>query len=171
VLSSLLCSFSGTRPGAGSLLIEAIWCKNAARMVDLLLSRGVAVDAMDSLGCAALHGASSRGIVSIVRALLEKGAAVNRQCTQGSTALHHAAAFGHAAVVRVLCESGANTLATRDGGFTPLYMACLYGHAAAVTALLDATSEPSSPTEALHMADLQVRATLGRLCTIRSLCE
>lgn len=147
--------FSGSRPGAGSLLIEAIWCKNAPRMVAMLLSRGVPVDAVDSMGCAALHNASARGNVSIVRSLLEKGAAVNRQCTHGSTALHHAATFGHAAVVKVLCEAGANPLSTREGGCTPLWMACMYGHPAAVAALLETPCQSFSPSEALHMADVQ----------------
>ena len=92
--------FSPAQPIAATMLVEAVWCREPARMVRLLLSKGVAVTGVDSLGCAVLHSACARGDVTVVRALLDAGAAVNRQCAGGSTALHHAAAFGNADVIR-----------------------------------------------------------------------
>jgi hypothetical protein len=92
--------FSPAQPVAATMLVEAVWCREPARMIALLLSKGVAPTGLDSLGCAALHGACARGDVAVVRALLDAGAAVNRQCVGGSTPLHHAAAFGRADVIR-----------------------------------------------------------------------
>eukprot|EP00038_Savillea_parva_P027084 m.57504 g.57504 ORF g.57504 m.57504 type:complete len:752 (-) comp7767_c1_seq1:69-2324(-) len=168
--------FSPSTAEARSMLIEAIWCKESNRMTTLLLSRGVPVDAIDSLGCPVLHNAAAKGDVALVRLVLERGALVTGRCKAGSTALHHAASWGRAEVVAVLRQAGANPLAIRGPGRTPLFEACMFGQPEAARALL-VPVEGQQPRAALEMADeqgldpLNMAARAGSIDTIKILLE
>ena len=87
-------------------------------VVELLLSRGAALDVQNDLGWTALMGAAFEGSVAAARRLLEAGADPNLQNNNGNTALSVARQRGHTEMVHLLIEYGATELAPPgpDGG-------------------------------------------------------
>ena len=80
-------------------------------MVELLLSRGAALDVQNDLGWTALIGAAFEGSVAAARRLLEAGADPNLPNNNGNTALSVARQRGHTEMVHLLIEYGATELA------------------------------------------------------------
>ena len=76
----------------------------------------------------ALHLASRRGHVKVVRALLDNGADGESRDKRKSTPLHLASNYGHAGVVRALLERGVDVTAEDDQEFTPPALAIRGGH-------------------------------------------
>ena len=64
-------------------------------MIELLVSKGVAVDEPDVQGRAAISFAAANGNPAIVRYLADKGAAIDRADWQERTPLFHAALADH----------------------------------------------------------------------------
>jgi ankyrin repeat protein len=112
-------------------------------MVELLLAKGVDLEASDSMGCTPLHTAIKAFAVSnmrppsmnMIRHLLRKGANVHAKTTAGNTALHTAAEcepYGDWYVSRpnehspgiaiLLLEHGAEIDAKNAAGQTPLHL-------------------------------------------------
>jgi ankyrin repeat protein len=110
------------------------------------VAAGAPLDLVDSSGFLALHMASWRGRVRIVKLLLDgkyegKGADKNLQSSGGWTPLIEACYSGQDAIVHLLLERGANvTLRNKDGN-TALYFARRNEHAA-IVALLEAHGAP-----------------------------
>ena len=77
----------------------------------------------DDAGMTALHIASSRCHLEIVKLLLELGADVNEKAKEGATPLHFAAQEDCLETVKFLLESGADINAKDDEGRTPLVRA------------------------------------------------
>ena len=78
-------------------------------MIRLLLKRGANSIAKSNSGRTALHEASMRGNVSIVRQLLNNNKVDFKAIDEnGCTAVHLAALEGHDSVVMILQESEAN---------------------------------------------------------------
>ena len=72
-------------------------------MLEAVLSRQcVDLDCRDNLQCTALHYASSRGLLKVVRLLLVHGANRHLKTSFGSTALHLACSAGHLEVVAAI---------------------------------------------------------------------
>ena len=88
-------------------------------------------------GETALHLASRRRNVDLLRILLDKGVDVNIRSTTGMTPLHVAAGDGYLEVTNLLLERGADLNAQESvNGHTPLHCAVLGGHVDAVRMLL-----------------------------------
>ena len=87
-------------------------------MVELLLARGAAPDAVAANGTAlrALNSAAAGGHHSIAHLLLDHGAEVDPRQTGGFTPLHEAAHRGDVVMVHLLLERGADPGATTDDG-------------------------------------------------------
>lgn len=101
----------------GQSLLHVVPTKDIA---ELLLARGVAVNAKRTDGATALHLAAVYGRKEVVQALLAHGADVNARTKDGITPLHYAKG---SEVVELLLASGADANAADSGGNTPLYMA------------------------------------------------
>eukprot|EP00919_Chromeraceae_sp_WS-2016_P032791 GHVR01077369.1.p1 GENE.GHVR01077369.1~~GHVR01077369.1.p1 ORF type:complete len:198 (+),score=42.47 GHVR01077369.1:5889-6482(+) len=91
-----------------------------------LLSRAielVRVDATNKFGWTALHLASSRNHVDVVKLLCQAGSSVETKDTDGHTALHAAVTGGHIEVVQVLLSANANPTEPNKFGETPIDLA------------------------------------------------
>ena len=87
----------------------------------------------------ALHLASAKGHVEVVRALLDKGADAAAVDKRGSTPLHLASNGGHAGVVRVLLERGADASAEDEQEISPPMLAVRGGHVEVTKTFLEFT--------------------------------
>ena len=92
-------------------------------MVELLLARGVKVDAHDSDGNMPIHVAVRQGQEDIVERLLIGGTNINVKHRNGDTPLHVATESGHKTMVRFLLNRGARIDAKDGDGDTPLHVA------------------------------------------------
>ncbi len=109
-----------------------------ALRVAWLLARGAPREAKDVKGWTALHRASWKGFVAVVRVLLAAGTNVNAALDDGATPLYIAAEFNRIDAVRALLAAGANADAAMHVGCTPLYIAARHGHVDAVRVLIAA---------------------------------
>ncbi|MDE0254769.1 MAG: ankyrin repeat domain-containing protein, partial [Rhodospirillaceae bacterium] len=119
------------------------------RIVDLLLSAGVQVEARDGGGRTPLHVAAASDNAMVAKALIDAGAQVEARDKRRGTPLHAAArvadldwaVYDHlyrARSVKVLLAAGATTDARDRDGRTPLQAARASGNAIVEKALLDA---------------------------------
>ena len=92
-------------------------------------------------GLSALHIASHRGHVAIVRTLLEHEVNIDELDNNGRTALQMAAINGHEAVVQLLLQRGAYINACDALGRTALHWAALQKHEAVLRVFLDAGAD------------------------------
>ena len=95
-------------------------------LAELLLAKGVDVNAADKRGQGPLYTAVSTGQVALIRVLLAGGAKVRSEA-DGWTALHAAARWRDTAAARLLLEAKADANATGRFGDTPLHMAAWDG--------------------------------------------
>lgn len=145
--ASLHASCNGTRSGPAyeQARIKAL-AKAAGRgmleQVELLLNKGVEVDAVSKHGNTALMRASFKGHLAVARLLLERGADVNAENAQGNSAVLLAAGAGHAEMVGLLLETGAATNTRNVEGHTPLLLAAGRDEPEIVEALLKYGANP-----------------------------
>jgi len=76
----------------------------------------------------ALHLASRRGHVEVIRVLLDNGADADAQTKYESTPLHMASTGGHMEAVRLLLERGANAILDDDQDIGAIFLAYQCGH-------------------------------------------
>ncbi|CCM04833.1 uncharacterized protein FIBRA_07026 [Fibroporia radiculosa] len=92
-------------------------------------SFALANDAPSRIGQTALHVASSRGYLDIIKWLVEDcGAMPDIEDREGETALHKAALNGHLHVMRFLLPDRAEVHAQDADGWTALHNACSKGY-------------------------------------------
>src|SRR3954471_2903712 len=105
--------------------------------VRALLTGGEDVNAAQGDGMTALHWASRRGDLDVVKMLLAAGANVRAITRLGNyTPLLLVSEMGHGAVIDALTAAGADAKATTASGVTPLMLASASGQVGAVTTLL-----------------------------------
>ena len=93
-------------------------------------------------GVTALHEASRKGNVEIVKYLLQNGADINSKNHMGLTPLHIAAFCGENSLVTTLIENGADVNAEAKDNLTPLHSAAVGGNLDTVELLLNNGAEP-----------------------------
>ena len=119
-VSELLLNHPKLDPNARGLngvttLMSYVW-RERKDTVQQLLDRGADVNAQDSDGDSALHGAAQNGNIEIIDLLVAKGANLNLKNKVGGTPLMWAAVYGHEDAARRLLERGADpSLKDADG--------------------------------------------------------
>lgn len=165
-------AFVPTSQEATSLIVEAVWCREAVRMVKLLHAKGVSLTVTDSMGCSILSGACHKGDLELVNVLLSLDADANHRSRTGSTALHQACFMGHENIVKKLLESNANPTSTRDDGASPLLLASSNGHHGIVDMLVESGGRSILGMADIHgITPLSAAARGGSVATITKLVE
>ncbi|XP_024871262.1 serine/threonine-protein phosphatase 6 regulatory ankyrin repeat subunit B-like [Temnothorax curvispinosus] len=100
----------------------AVW-HNQPEIMDLLLSRGAAINTVNIFGRSALHIAVINQHVQYVRVLLRYHCDVNLQDWWGATPLHLATSKGHWSLVELLVHHNADIGSTDKYGDTVLHIA------------------------------------------------
>ncbi|XP_044726605.1 putative ankyrin repeat protein RF_0381 isoform X3 [Chrysoperla carnea] len=108
---------------------------------EMLLNKGVDVDAVDCDGLTALHMATLEGSNDIVKLLLERGAKVDSKTKCNITPLHFSALNGSQEIMETLLKSSADINFRTIGGDTALHIASKEGHVKVVTTLLEYGSD------------------------------
>ncbi len=111
--------------------------KGNKEVVELLLEKGVDIEARDVQKRTALHIAVKNGDFEITELLLEKGADIEATELFGRTPLHFAAEEGQKELTELLLEKGADTEARNSRGNTPLHIASREGHKEIAEMLLE----------------------------------
>lgn len=141
-------------------------------LAEVLLQRGVKVDAPEHERKTPLHLAAHSNSSALALLLLENGANVNARDIHGYTPLHFAAKSGSAKVAKILVEAGADMNAQDCVGKTPLHLSARLKHTGTFRLLLwkgvDLTiPENRHNATALHFSakwgdDVMVRMLLGK---------
>ncbi|KAM8945997.1 ankyrin repeat domain-containing protein 27 [Pelodytes ibericus] len=135
--SSVVTPFSRDDRGYTPLHIAAI-C-GQAQCIDLLISKGAAVNATDYHGSTPLHLACQKGYQKISLLLLHYKACRDIQDNNGNTSLHLACTYGHEDCVKALVYYDAHSCRMDSGnekGDTPLHIAARWGYQGIIEVLL-----------------------------------
>ena len=138
--------------------------------INMLLDKGIDVNAKDQYGWTALHEAAQEGHENIVQTLLDNGAEVNAKNKYGSTALHDAVRFGRGTIVQTLLDNGAEVNAKNKYGETALHKAAQEGHDNIVQTILDNGAEVNAKNKYGETA-LYWAAKFGRYDIVRTLID
>lgn len=111
------------------------------KTIDLLLQKDAEINAQSFSGQTALHFASSKDNLDIVRKLIKHGASPRLKDKRGQLPLHRAAAVGSVPIVKLLLENKSPLNASDIDGMTALHHAISEGHGDAALALLQAGAE------------------------------
>jgi uncharacterized protein len=118
------------KDSSGNSLLIISSAKDNAEIVQLLLSSGAALSAVDAnMKATALHAAAYLGHPEVMKLLVERGIDLNIQGPyNGYTALHDAVLQNNTEGVKILVESGANVNLKGHDGNTPLMLAKRQGN-------------------------------------------
>ncbi|MBI5397140.1 MAG: ankyrin repeat domain-containing protein [Verrucomicrobia bacterium] len=90
----------------GRTLLHFAASSGSPVLVELLLARGMPVDARDNFGITPLHVAAAKGNVDVAEALVRHGAEVNARHRYGKTPLATAMAMDSKPLVALLMQCG-----------------------------------------------------------------
>jgi ankyrin repeat/protein kinase domain-containing protein 1 len=137
------------RPGATSLHFAC--GAGQLAVLEVLLEKGAAWDAVDERDLTALHEVAARsGSVEVARRLLALGCAVDAVDCLGQTPLMLALTYKRNALAALLVAHGASPHARGPLEFTPLHLAALRGLDDLVSALLAAGADPLARNDLAH---------------------
>nr|XP_033796858.1 ankyrin repeat domain-containing protein 27 isoform X2 [Geotrypetes seraphini] len=134
---SIVTPFSRDDRGYTPLHIAAI-C-GQAQLIDLLVSKGAAVNATDYHGSTPLHLACQKGYQNVTLLLLHYNASTDIQDNNGNTPLHLACTYGHEDCVKALVYYDIQSCRLDIGnekGDTPLHIAARWGYQGIIEVLL-----------------------------------
>ncbi|KAF8260976.1 hypothetical protein EI94DRAFT_1810940 [Lactarius quietus] len=103
--------------------------------------------AISGPGGTALHSASDKGHVEVVRSLLKCGANVDARGSLGRSSLHYASRNGHIDVVHCLLDHGADPNFQDDDHWTPLSLTAQSGELESIRVLLEHNADPNIQQE------------------------
>lgn len=108
-----------------TLMHEAasMFARDGGSWIDLLLSTGAKIDALDRDRKTPLYYAICRNNVKLVNYLIGKKANVSRMDNEGNLPLHVAARFANGEIVKALVYAGADPFAENSEGDKPLKVA------------------------------------------------
>uniref|UniRef100_UPI00398EA006 ankyrin repeat domain-containing protein 27 isoform X1 n=1 Tax=Pristiophorus japonicus TaxID=55135 RepID=UPI00398EA006 len=117
----------------------AAFCGQAS-LIDVLVSKGGAVNATDYHGSTPLHLSCQKGYQNVTLLLLDYKASTEVQDNNGNTPLHLACMRGHEDCVKALVYYHLNACKlnmTNDKGDTPLHIAARWGYDGIIQVLLE----------------------------------
>lgn len=128
-------------------MMFAVRTNNMTKLMNLI-EKGADINWQDSRvdGVTALHEASQKGNIEIVKYLLQEGSNVHLQNYNGFTALHVAAYTGENEIVRTLIAAGADVNAQAKDNVTPLHAAASMGHIDTVQLLVSSGAKVHATT-------------------------
>ncbi|XP_053305376.1 ankyrin repeat domain-containing protein 27 [Spea bombifrons] len=135
--SSVVTPFSRDDRGYTPLHVSAI-C-GQAQCIDLLISKGAAVNATDYHGSTPLHLACQKGYQNISLLLLHYKASRDIQDNNGNTPLHVACTYGHEDCVKALVYYDVHSCridCVNEKGDTALHIAARWGYQGIIEVLL-----------------------------------
>lgn len=97
--------------GSGGSILHSAASGGSAALVEMVLDRGLPVNARNRYQWTALHNAAWEGHRETVELLIEAGAEIDAVDAVGKTALHHALDNGHTDIVDFLTQRGASQAA------------------------------------------------------------
>ncbi|KAK6614832.1 PFS domain-containing protein [Botrytis cinerea] len=118
------------------------------------------IDALDDLGCTALHLAVLSGSLSTVQQLLSAHAQADLVDTLGQTPQHYAAEQPDVNILKAIIAAGADINAQDKWSRTPLHLAVEKGHVASVDELMHAGAKLSTDYAKNH--PLHIAVTMGK---------
>jgi len=123
-------------------MLFAVRTDNIHKLINLI-EQGANINWQDSRmgGVTALHEASRKGNIEMVRYLLQKGSDVRLENYDGLSPLHVAAYCGANEIVRVLIAAGADVNAKAKDNITPLHTAASMGHQGIIELLINNGAE------------------------------
>ncbi|RDW87921.1 hypothetical protein BP5796_03615 [Coleophoma crateriformis] len=145
------CTCPGVVPATNSNKLIELCKKNSLEEVEVFLAKGA-----DPNTVGAIHQASARGFVRVVKCFLDHNVNVNLQDYSSQTPLHCAAGYGHQGIVELLIQKGADVNLKDEEGQTALHYAAAQGCQIIVTLLLsknaDMQATDGEGRTALHFA-------------------
>uniref|UniRef100_A0A4W3J2K8 Ankyrin repeat domain 27 n=1 Tax=Callorhinchus milii TaxID=7868 RepID=A0A4W3J2K8_CALMI len=111
-----------------------------ATLIDLLISKGGTVNAIDYHGFTPLHLSCQKGYQNVTLLLLHYSASSEVQDNNGNTPLHLACMYGHEDCVKALVYYDLNACRlnlTNDKGDSPLHIAARWGYDGIIEVLLE----------------------------------
>lgn len=151
-----------------TLLHEAARRGNAL-LVNILLQRGVDIEAPNKKYQTALHIAASEGHEEVVEMLITRGANVNAKDTSKWTPLHWATECGVWGVIDKLLLAGADINAKDKSGKTALYWTAVYGHEVVVERLVQGGAIVDGKDYSLKETALFMAASNGHVGVVQAL--
>ncbi|TRY75135.1 hypothetical protein TCAL_00667 [Tigriopus californicus] len=140
-----LCPLHARLHGTENLLHRATAANNVGIVQELLHSGYQNITAKNNQGQSAVHIASAKGYLPILRLLIANGAHLESTDSSGYTPLHLACETVQSDIVRALLEGRANpTTRNEKTGWSPLHVAAFHGRLDAVNILLE-FGAPSQP--------------------------
>lgn len=106
-----------------STLLHIAARNDLVNIAELLIKKGINVDATDQDGWNPLHFAAASGSIGVVEILIANGANVNTADQNGCTPLHCAAHNANKEIVELLLDTGANVDAVSQAKSTALHHA------------------------------------------------
>lgn len=131
------CSAGATDRWRQTPLHKAAFNDHLTTVYYLIKHANARVDARDANDMTALHYASARGNLSVLRLLISKSSSINLITREGNTPLHLAAAVGQYSCVLSLVSDSAIVDILNNKGLTPLELARMFGHDAVARLLVD----------------------------------
>ena len=154
--------------GTGAIALHNASFRGYSDIVQLLLTNGASIEAVDEDIDTPLHLAAWNGHIRTVELLLSKGASTKVVNKYKSTPLHGAAWNGHTSTVELLLSKGASVEAVDKGNYTPLSLAAKYGHTSTVELLL-LKGASIEATDIYNSTPLHLAATRSGTSTVELL--
>ena len=137
-------------------------------IVQLLLTNGASIEAVDKYNETPLYFAARKGHTHTVELLLSKSASIEATDDNNHTPLHCAASNGHTSIVELLLSKGASIEAVRKTDYSPLHFAASNGHTTTVELLLSKGASIQAAGE-FNYTPLHSAASHGHNSTIELL--
>lgn len=112
----------------GIRIIHSATMGRNIELVNLFLSLGAKVDAVENNGTQPIHIAANIGDIKLINLLIQHGASINAKSNDGRQPIHNAAYCGNLDAVKLLITSGAKADVLDASGETPVSLALKRNH-------------------------------------------